>query len=94
MPEFDSSLEYKNIPGFDDYRIGTDGSVWSRKRKNISKFSEYPCWKKIKPTMSRGKNNKIGYPHFNLYRNNKRYTGHIHVLMLLTFKCQKMKAKS
>lgn len=28
------TVEYRDIPGFPDYRVGDDGSVWSRKRLN------------------------------------------------------------
>jgi hypothetical protein len=31
MPEFDSTVEYRPIPEFPDYMIGSDASVWSRK---------------------------------------------------------------
>lgn len=86
MPEVDSSVEYRDIPGFKDYRIGTDGSVWSKRKMNFSAFSEYQPWKRIKVAMSRGKNAKQGYPHFNIYREGKRHTGHVHVLVLLTFR--------
>lgn len=85
MPEVDSSIEYRDIPGFKDYRIGTDGSVWSKRKMNFSSFCEFQPWKKIKPAMSRGKGEKKGYPHFNIYRDGKRHTGHVHILILLTF---------
>jgi len=31
MPEFDSTLEYRDVPEFPGYRVGSDGSVWSGK---------------------------------------------------------------
>jgi hypothetical protein len=29
MPEFDSTVEYRKISDFPNYRVGSDGSVWS-----------------------------------------------------------------
>ncbi len=29
MPEFDSTIQYREIKGFPGYAVGTDGSVWS-----------------------------------------------------------------
>ncbi len=34
---FDPSVEYRDIPGFPDYKIGADGSVWSRKGHFINR---------------------------------------------------------
>lgn len=52
MPRANSSVAYKNIPGFDGYRVGDDGSIWS-------------CWESepiIVPGESglRGRRYKIG----------------------------------
>lgn len=29
MPEYDSTLEYRDVVGFPGYKVGNDGSVWS-----------------------------------------------------------------
>ncbi len=29
MPEFDSTLEYRDIPNYPGYKVGNDGTVWS-----------------------------------------------------------------
>lgn len=31
MPEYDSTVEYRQIPSFSDNRVGSDGSVWTLK---------------------------------------------------------------
>lgn len=31
MPEFDSTIEYRDVPGFPGYKVGSDGSVWTCK---------------------------------------------------------------
>lgn len=33
MPEFDSSLEFRDIQGFPGYKIGNDGTVWTCKKR-------------------------------------------------------------
>src|SRR5205823_107785 len=38
--------EYREIPGFPGYRVGSDGSLWSRRRK--------PQWRRLHPGRSRG----------------------------------------
>lgn len=32
MPEYDSTVEYHEIPGFPGYKVGSDGTVWSQWR--------------------------------------------------------------
>lgn len=46
MATVDSTITYKDIPGFPGYRVGDDGSVWSRRRRG-----ERLCdtWKQLKP---------------------------------------------
>ena len=34
MDTFEPTIEYRDIPGFPGYRIGTDGSVWSSRQLN------------------------------------------------------------
>lgn len=33
MPEYDSSLEFRDVHNFPGYKVGSDGSVWSRWKK-------------------------------------------------------------
>lgn len=53
MPEFDATIEYRDIDGFPGYKIGNDGSVWS----SWSTHGVHPVsWKQMKPQpMARGK---------------------------------------
>jgi hypothetical protein len=37
MPEFDSTIRYADCPGHPGYMVGSDGSVWSRWKKNKPK---------------------------------------------------------
>ncbi len=52
MPEFDSTIEYRPIPGFSNYCAGNDGTVWSRvlrgrPRKGVIAVSD--TWHQLKP---------------------------------------------
>lgn len=85
MPEFDSTIWHKDIPGFPDYRLGTDGIPWSCRGKQFKSLGQYPVWKKIATACTIRDGRVVCYPHFNVYRDNKRFTGHVHILMLETF---------
>jgi len=69
----DMTTKFKNIQGFDGYRIGDDGSVWS-KRKIKEK------WQRLKPWP-----NQKGYLQVNLYRNEQGHTRKVHRLVLEAF---------
>lgn len=65
MPEFDSTIKYKDVEGFPGYRVGNDGSVWSCWRrvyvsgKTGSTAVLSDEWKRLK---LRIKKNKYGKP--------------------------------
>lgn len=40
-----SEVEYRDLPGFPGYRIGSDGSFWSRRKRNGGLGSE---WRQLK----------------------------------------------
>ncbi len=53
MSEAYSIVEYREVPGFPDYKAGTDGTIWSRKKRARTKSSEKsevlgPEWRKLK----------------------------------------------
>lgn len=44
MPELDSTIEYRDIAGFPGYKVGNDGSVWSRRRGGFKPhLGEWRC---------------------------------------------------
>lgn len=53
MPEFDSTIQYRDIQNFPGYKIGSDGSVWTARK--ISGFGKTrhsvvtDRWKQMKP---------------------------------------------
>ncbi len=72
MPEFDSTIEYRDVQGFPGYKVGNDGSVWSCKR--------FGRWKRMSASKSKGL-----YYVLSLYRCGKKYLRKVHHLLLETF---------
>lgn len=82
---FDASIEYRDVPDFSDYRLGSDGSAWSCRGKSFKPANYQPEWKRLSVSHTIRDGRVVCYPHFNIYRNNKRYTAHLHTLMLTVF---------
>ena len=73
--------EYKIVPGYPEYRVGDDGSVWSR----YSSRGNPGCkltdnWKQLKPSLANG------YPVVNLCSGGLRRMWRVHILVMLAFK--------
>src|SRR5258708_1931954 len=78
MPEFDSTVEYRNIPDFPGYCAGSDGSVWCcRNRNGCGRMGP---WRELRQTLD-----AYGYPQVIVYRNTKRYCRKTHRLVLEAF---------
>ena len=45
MPEFDATIEYRDVPGFAGYKVGNDGSLWSCCRPK-------GAWKRLKDRLT------------------------------------------
>lgn len=74
----ESSIVYKNIPGFPGYRVGDDGSVWSCKNARWGFRKE---WRKLKTTIDTS-----GYPALQImppYGKAKRFR--VYRLVLISF---------
>lgn len=66
-----AEVEYRDIPQFKGYRVGSDGSVWSQRRSSE--------WRRLKPVD--GKYLKVGLgPLGGTHRERKLYAVHILVL--------------
>lgn len=76
MSEEQSTIEYRPITGFPGYRVGNDGSVWSKNYWPKDK------WRRLKGDVGRG-----GYVRVVLRRDKKTYRKLIHVLVLESFVC-------
>lgn len=85
MPEFDATAEYRDIPGFPDFRVGTDGSVWSRRGRSFKSIWHCKVWIRLKPATARGGGKPRGYPRVNLYSNNQRHHRLVHQIVLEVF---------
>lgn len=72
----DASL-YRDVPGFQGYRVGKDGSVWSNRN---SRWYPRNCWKRLVPTLSTS-----GYWTVTLRCGKGQVTSYIHRLVLFAF---------
>jgi hypothetical protein len=75
-------VEYRQIPGFPAYRVGTDGSVWTCRRKGGNDRSAErltAVWRPMK-LHAHG-----GYLRVNLVRDGKHYSRPAHCLVLEAF---------
>lgn len=83
VPEFDYTdygPKYAPIPGFDGYRVGTDGSVWTKRGSCGRSFVPLKEWNLMKLKQS----NK-GYLIASIRRNGKRFHITAHRLVLTSF---------
>lgn len=75
--------EYRVVPGFPAYRVGSDGSVWSRwKRRWVGRSVETTpegLWKRMGHGMA------AGYRRVSLYRSGEQCPYNIGVLVLTAF---------
>lgn len=72
-------VEYRDVPLFLGYRVGSDGSVWTRRHPR-GKGRLYPNWRRLKAAP--GDN---GYLLVSLHRNGKGHSLRVHVLVMLCF---------
>jgi hypothetical protein len=83
MPEFDSSLEYRDLTplGFPGYAVGSDGTVWTCKAKggNDRSPGKRGPWRPMKRHLMKG------YYRVNLDRDGKTYSRLVHRLVLEAF---------
>lgn len=70
--------KYKNIPGFSDYRVGEDGSVWKRFRGIKNDRGSY--WRRLV-----GHPDKAGYIQIRIRRDGRAHFFLLHHLVLVTF---------
>lgn len=58
-----STVEYRDIPGFPGYRVGDDGSVWSRRKQGSYARGLSDTWHRLSPNAD-----SRGYHRIHLYR--------------------------
>jgi hypothetical protein len=89
MSSGNSMVTYKEIPGFPNYRVGDDGSVWSRWARVYTagvsgvRYVAGPTWRK----MSLRINKRLKYASVGLHAGNssKHVTRYVHHLVLEAF---------
>ena len=72
MAAIHSTVTYRPIKGFSDYRVGSDGTVWSKKRGE---------WKILKQSIKKGEN----YRRVNLSQKGKITKASVHCLICIAF---------
>lgn len=75
----ENGVEYRDIPGFPNYRAGSDGTIWTRYRRGRRKpFG----WKLRKPTI----NKRLGYLMlWMIHSDGNRRQCYVHHLILFAF---------
>jgi hypothetical protein len=73
-------VEYRVVEGFPGYRVGDDGSVWSRWKRTQKAWIVGDEWRRMKPSPKQG-----GYLRVSLRGDGKRASGLVHVLVLTAF---------
>lgn len=92
MPEFDATVEYRDIPGFPGYMAGSDGSVWSERRNKGLGYGRGTVsvrtgvWRQLKPTRASGHWYDRPTAIYYLAVTMDRKTRLVHLLVLRTFK--------
>lgn len=75
-----ATVEYRDIPGFPGYRIGTDGSLWSAQRRKHFGSSRIGYYNRLSGCIRQD-----GYVAVSLSRSSKSKTFLLHYLVLLAF---------
>jgi len=76
-------VEYRDVPGFPGYRVGSDGSVWScwtRGERIIDKRYMGEKWVQLRPGIS-----PLGYSRASLWRDGKKHQIPVHAVVLSAF---------
>lgn len=79
------SVEYRRVPGFQGYRVGDDGSVWSclnRGRPRLDNLAKTVPWRRLE---FKSKFGSKGYLWVTLRKNKRRYDCLVHRLVLMAF---------
>lgn len=71
-------VEYRDVPEFPGYKVGSDGSLWSCRAIGSWRITDE--WRQLST-----KNLCVGYPYVCLYRNGEKHHRFMHRLVMLTF---------
>lgn len=82
-------IRYKIVPGFPAYRVGTDGSVWSKRRDGRPRLGRGPdywkanSWRELKTGIEPG---RFNYRYVSLVSEAGSKRFRLHVLVLFVFR--------
>lgn len=76
----DSQVEYRDIPGFPGYRVGSDGSIWTRRDNRPPHGRLGDVWRPMAVSYSR-----LGRGTIKLRRDNRYFTKNFSRLLLTAF---------
>lgn len=79
MSALQSTVEYRDVPGWPGYRVGSDGSIWSRRSIN-GRGPLKDEWRLMKQSVG-----KRGRKVVSLCCDGRRALVHVHKLVLLAF---------
>jgi hypothetical protein len=83
-----TEVEYRDIPGFPGYRVGDDGSVWSRWKRVClggrggSRFVLGDTWSRLSSPIA---SQRSPYPRITLYRDGAKFSRSVHQVVMLSF---------
>jgi len=85
MSEDNSTVQYRDITGFPGYRVGDDGSVWSRWRTCRWGTLLTDKWHRLKASVKKDRTAGRAYLYLNLVHNGKAQSCRVHRLILQSF---------
>lgn len=74
------TVSFKMVPDYPGYRVGDDGSVWSKWKRGSYRSTEFGDWRRLSPAATERGRRFVG-----LYRNGKRSHVYIAPLVLTLF---------
>lgn len=77
MADGQPTVEYRDVPDFRGYRVGSDGSVWSC---HNNRYGIGRKWRQLSPIRL-----TCGYPVVSLRRDNTAYQTYVHHLVAMLF---------
>src|SRR5690242_14784609 len=85
MSAVQATVEYRDIPGFPGYRVGSDGSVWSSWNNSPTNRAITSTWRQLRPSVQKDRTAGRAYWYLNLTRDGGAKTCRVHRLILEAF---------
>jgi hypothetical protein len=85
MAADNSTVEYRDVPGFPGYRVGSDGSVWSCRQPSSAGSKVTERWRRLKTWTHKKRGPGRTYLCLDLTRDGIRHSFLVHRLILEAF---------